>query len=268
MRKPVFFSFFAVITVVDFSFSCRKNKNTTPQKFTGCRITNIKEDGPDSLSRTMYNFYYNENGTVQRIFIIQPRDPNSGHTRFFTYKDNYIKIRDVASGGTWASVIDSMVLDSVNRVSFIYHINGYYTYNNNNWDQYTYDGAGNMALHTIHQNTSEYTDTLRWQDGDETGYSEDLSAGWGENIYSFACNDTLLNTGNITSGIKDMESYGRGVYTSKHLRKSATCVSCSSLVMNYAYHTDSMGKLIYQQDIPMDGAITNAKSIWITYACQ
>jgi hypothetical protein len=263
-RMRIFFAL-ACLLFVAFFFSCTKPKNPAPQKFSGCRVVRIKEVENDTTNKTFYNFFYNNDGTIQRIYVAKGQYSYQAYTRYFNYYGHNFKARNIYQGMTTPYSQDSVLTDSANRITGVYHLDNYNYYNySNSWDLYNYDNVGNLAIQIHHLMNSEYTDTFYWSGGDVASYWDGSMARY----YQYAYYPNAYITGNITARLTDMELYGRAIYTPAHVWTSEVLVGYDTM-MHYAYQWDSAGKITEIREWPgSSGGINNYKDSWITYECQ
>ena len=220
--------------------SCRKPAKPSPvtnTPFTGCRISQIIQHGYDSTTdKSVYRFFYNNDGTVAKI-IEPPVDGHDSVAKVFTYKPNCIIVYGTDNSLTYSK--DSLLLDDNNRVIFIDH----YVYNgspqpNQLWDKYQYDNAGNMVLQTSHNNGMSTTSTFSWKNGDLQWNTS------GTDFVDYYYDTALYNIGNIFTKITDFVSYGRTVVPpSRHLHTFSIEDGADSAFYNY--QLDNSRKVIY-----------------------
>ena len=243
--------------------SCRKKSNASPSpnpiitKFTGCRVSQIIEIGVDTSNRTVYSFYYNNDGTVSKINTQMGWQVSNSSDRVFVYTSNYISVKGVAYGSTPQSPEDSLILDNQNRVTYIYHNDNYNTYNNV-WDNYQYDSFGNLESIIYHSNNTLSSESFSWKNGDFTWTTT------GTDYYNYVYSSDLLNIGNIHSRISDMETYGRGIFTPVHVRTMAIMDENEDTSF-YSYTLDSGGKLTYLKETQPGNYIQTTQ---ISYTCE
>jgi hypothetical protein len=238
--------------------SCKKTPKPSSVKtspFTGCRISQIVQFGYDTTTgKTVYQFIYNNDGTVAKI-ISPPQKGQDSFARVFTYKPNCIIV--YATDNSLPYSKDSLLFDDNNRVVFIDH----YTYNgspqpNQVWDKYQYDNLGNMVLQTSHSNGASTTATYSWKNGDLQWNTS------GTDFVDYYYDTTLYNIGNIFTRITDFVSYGRTVLPpSKHLRSYSIEDGADSVI--YTYQLDNTGKVTY-----LNISISLTPVTEITYDCE
>ncbi len=271
MQKLVTFSFLLCLLYLH---SCKKPATPGPAKFTGCRIKQISEVPADTVStgaaRTVYNFYYNDDGTVQHMYVFVPAQPYGSYYKYFTYKDGLIAIKTANAQSNYTQPGDSLTLDNQNRVSRILRgYYGYYSYSDPQTDSFFYDRAGQLYLHTLNNYGTFFSDTLTWQNGDvitKTRFQADYSVGIYD-IYSFTYADTLYNTGNNTADLKDFENYGRSIYTNKHLLRQVYVQNANGYdsTKTYSYAVDAGGRITNITENVNGTAVNTTK---VLYECQ
>ena len=234
--------------------ACRKKVTPAPSnaKFTGCRIAQIIENGTAS-SGTTYSFTYNNDGTVSTIKFQSGGD---SFVKTITYKTNCIIVVTKDNGDVSAK--DSLVLDAQKRVILIDH----YNYNgspppNEVYDQYNYDVSGNLVAIVSHYYTNVSSRNFQWANGDiewNTG---------GTDFYTYVYDTSSYNVGNISARFYDLENYGIGIYTPRHLFSMA--IMDNSDTTNYTYTRDNEGK-VASVKLVYPGNYINTTAI--TYNCE
>ena len=220
---------------------------------------------------TTYHFYYNDDGTVQRIFAsVEQRSYSSSsyyqapsYYIYFAYKGNIVQVRTVYGSQTTASSIDTLMLDAQNRVTSVYHSG--YNYNPYGWqsESYTYDSLGEMHMHVFSSYSNVSYDSLTWLNGDPV--TDSLVVNGGEmDMHYTTYNDSLYSTGNITASMADFEKYGRSITTSKHLTKQLYDSQTDS-TWTYNYVLDAGGKITNIAKIDVGGGVNSTQ---ITYNCE
>lgn len=82
----------------------------------------------------------------------------------------------------------------------------------------------------------------------------------------YTYNDTLYNTGNLTAALSDLEAYGRGIYTPRHLLTQAHVVTpFDDSVKTYRYTLDTGGRISTVTESIL-GHVTNIRRVG--YECQ
>jgi len=250
--------------------SCKKPANTSPAKFTGCRISQITETPADTTTtpRNVYHFYYNSDGTVQHLYVYVSNSPYTSYHKYFSYRGGYVSIRTVYGMENATEGTDSVALDAQNRVIYFYHgYLPYSSYSNPQWDGYVYDGTGSMVLHTANTFGNLSMDTLLWQDGDPVVYTHVVQGTGTTDVYTNTYNDTLYNTGNATVDLRDFEQCGRRIYTSKHLltRVSDANIYANDTIKTYAYGLDTGGRIVSVAET-VNGSLFNTTQV--VYECE
>ena len=237
--------------------ACHKKSNDqptpVPAKFTGCRISEITQVALDSSSKITYQFSYNDDGTVSKI-VSQTYPGTDEMTKTFTYKTGCI----IATTTERSSVSEkeSIVLGAQDKVVYI----DFHNYNgspppNEVWDSFSYDNSGYLMSGSYHNYGSFSSQYFEWKNGDLVWKT------FGTDVYTYVYDSGLYNTGNITARINDLESYGRGIYTTKHLPVTAILNSADTLKITYTL--DSGGRITYMNDP------TNLlPNTLITYMCE
>ncbi len=255
-----------LLLVLLFFAACNKPATPGPAKFTGCRISKIAKSGSDTTRETAYNFYYNDNGKVQRMFIYFSQAPNSNYYKYFTYKDNAITTRIVYAGQTDSQPADSMALDTHGRIVHIVHFFNS-DIHNLQWDSYSFDGTDLLTSHRSSNYSAFYTDAIVWQDGDMLSSRRTITGfGSPSDLYSYSYYDTLYNTGTITADLSDFANYGTPIYANRHLLKATDHLNTSSLdtIRTYVYTLDTGGRITRVTE-----SIGNVLSITrVAYECR
>ena len=253
LQKQLFF-FAAVVFAALLADSCRKKANPTPSnaKFTGCRVAQIIENGT-ATNGTTYSFTYNNDG---RVSTIKFQGGGDSFVKTITYKTNCIIVITKDNGSVSAK--DSLLLDAQKRVILIDH----YNYNgspppNLMYDQYNYDTSGNLVTIVSHYYSTVSSQNFQWANGDiewNTG---------GTDFYTYVYDTSLYNIGNISARFSDLENYGIGIYTPRHLCSMA--IMDNSDTTNYTYTRDADGKITSSKRI-FPGNYINTTAI--TYNCE
>jgi hypothetical protein len=167
MRKatiivPVLLVLFIAIT------SCKKRSNPSPAStahFTGCRVSQITQVGLDTSSTMIYQFYYNDDGTVKRVNNIPNKQLTESYVKDFVYKNGYMLGYTIFYGSNSVSYTDSILIDAQNRITDVFHKDpsNYYGLD---WDNYRYDSQGNMVFFTYNNGRSISTGNYQWKNGD------------------------------------------------------------------------------------------------------
>jgi len=237
--------------------ACRKKNNAAlaPAKYTGCRISQITETSPGTNNNLTYVFTYNNDGTVATISTL-PIPKSDVFIKSFTYNSNYVIMTTTDNG--LAYEIDSLVLDGQNRITYIGHYgNNGSQPSNGVWDSYQYDSLGDMVLRTNKNYNTLSTETFSWKNGDLVWSTA------GTDYYNYIYGADLYNTGNITVRPIDFETYGRAIYTSKHLRTQL--VDDYDDTIYYTYILDTGGKLTYVKATEPGNYIYTTQ---ISYTCE
>ena len=255
----------AVLLITLFALpSCKKTSTPAPAKYTGCRIIKIVETPQDTTSKTSYYFYYNNDGTVQRLYAAIGQHNYGGYFKYFDYIGNTMLVRMVYYGETTPYSVDSVTFDAAGRISYIGHTGQYYGgYYNQQYDQYEYDNGGDMIAHLSSSYGNGEVDSFQWVDGDPISFVEYSNGGYMNTEY-YGYSSVVYNTGNITARTADLELYGRAIYTPKHLM--ITDASSSSYdTTKYSYVLDTAGKVTLITQVQPGGYVNTTQ---IVYACE
>lgn len=245
----------AIIAAILLPGCHKKSNNTTSPKaanFTGCRVTQVVEGGSATYSTT-YTFSYNDDGTVSTIKL----HPTSGdsYLRTITYKSNRIIVS--TTDNSYPYSIDSLLLDTQNRVVYIYHFDFNGGSPNGVYDQYCYDSSGNLTAITSHYYSTVSSQNFQWANGDIVWSTS------GTDYYTYIYDTSLYKVGNISARISDLENYGRGIYAPHHLYAMAVMDSVDTI--NYSYTTDSNGNITSIKEIYPGNDISSRV---ISYECE
>jgi|GEM_PF-5813142 len=247
--------------------SCHKSKNNNSSgNAVTCKVAGIMQYGTDTSYYLQYYFSYNSSGTVSKISVVESH--SNIYDIVFAYSNNLIIARRLLPGDTMTFSKDTIVLDDQKRVIHIGHIsNG----SGPSYEQFLYDDSGYVFFHSNKSYTDNYynyTDTLKWSNGDITKERVYFPYDYyynQKNAYNYS--SQLYKLGNTTARINDYVNYGMEIYNSKHLITSTNDTSyyySSPTDTTYSYNFDSFGNITFIGKIPK-GQLTETK---IVYNCQ
>ena len=238
-------------------WGCKKESNAGdhPAKFTGCRITNILKVEENTKYAVADSFFYNDDGTVNKIHSVCLTLSNSNSTEYFTYKTGNMLISSKPDDGGASKEMYSIDVDLQNRITAIRTSDN--SSFDNTWLSYQYDSSGNMVLITNNYYNTISTQNFQWKNGDLQWSTS------GTSVITYVYDTGLYNTGNIKSGMSDFMNYGRGIYTSKRLRTKAIIDNKDTI--NYTYVLDNGGKITNLTIREPDNFVTRYE---IKYSCE
>jgi hypothetical protein len=261
MYKKLFVIFLS-LSFICMGTSCRKKSNPSPAgnnvsaPFTGCRIAQITDGS--TLTNSTYTYYYNDDGTVSRIYVLPNTTIGNSFNKYFVYNKNYILVNTIFYGENSSSNTDSLVLDGQNRILYAFH-NGaddQGPFTNQQWENYVYDSLGDMIQENIHNSSSVSSANYQWKNGDITWFTS------GTDYYFYTYDSSTYSLGNISASITDFELYGRGIYNTRHIHTQKVMDNTDTTYYNYSLDLSGKITAVAYTD---DGTTGNVQ---ITYTCE